>query len=72
MVFERVLGRALGRVELVHRYRVLIRACEEVPAVGEADLPAQLDADLLELLQAPLEHVHHAHLVSETHHDVET
>ena len=72
MIFKRVLGRALGRVELVHRYRVLIRACKEVPAVGEADLSAQLDADLLKLLQAPLEHIHHAHLVSETDHDVET
>ena len=51
---------------------MLVGACEEVPAVGEADLSAQLDTDLLELLQAPLEHIHHAHFVSEADDDVET
>jgi hypothetical protein len=42
-----------------------------VASVGEPDLAAQLDADLLELLETALEDVHHAHLVREAHDDVE-
>ena len=71
VVLERVLRGALSRIELVHRYGVLVGACEEVPSVGEPDLAAQLDADLLELLETALEDVHHAHLVREAHDDVE-
>jgi hypothetical protein len=51
---------------------MLIGACKEVAAVGESDLTAQLDADLLELLEASLENIHHANLVSETYYDMET
>ena len=72
MVLESVLGRAICGVELVHRDGVLIGAGKEVAAVGESDFTAQLNANLLELLETSLENIHHADFVSETDNDVET
>ncbi len=51
---------------------MLVGAGKEVATVGESDFSAQLNADLLELLETSLENIHHADLVSETDNDMET
>lgn len=72
VVLESVLGWAIRSVEFVHRDGMLVGAGKEVATVGESDFTAQLNADLLELLETSLENIHHADLVSETNNDVET
>jgi hypothetical protein len=51
---------------------MLVRAGEEVAAIGEADLAAELDGNLFESFQSLLKDIHHSHLVCEADHDVET
>ena len=50
---------------------MLICACEEMSSVREPNLTAQLNPNLLKLLQTTLENIHHADFVCEANNDVE-
>jgi hypothetical protein len=51
---------------------MLIGTSEEVPAVGESDLTAELDSNFLESLKILLEDIHHANFVSKTNNNMES
>ena len=68
---ELVVGRALACVEVVHDDRADLHASKQVTTIGENNLTARLDADVLVLLNRVLEHVHHSYSIVETNHDLE-
>jgi hypothetical protein len=71
MILEVIFRGAFSSIEFVNRDSMLVGASKEVPTVGESDLTAELDADLLECLECFLEHIHHADFISETNDNVE-
>ena len=68
---ELVVRRALACVEVVHDDRADLHASKQVTTIGENNLTARLDADVLVLLNRVLEHVHHSYSIVETNHDLE-
>ena len=71
MGLESVVYRVLRRVEVVDVDEVDEHAGEEVAAVGEDDLTARLDWQILVLLDRVCKDVHHANTVEEAHNDLE-
>ena len=68
---ELIVRRALACVEVVHDDSSDLHACEQVSTVGEHDLTARLDADVLVLLDGVLKDVHHANSIVEADHNLE-
>ena len=61
-----------GGVELVYPDLLVVLAGEEMTTVGEHNLTALLDRQLLVLDKGTVQNVHHANLVAEADHDVES
>ena len=71
MIFELELLWALCGVELVDPDRLVVLAGDEVTSVGEDDLTALTDVDVLVRDEVVVQNVHEDHSVAETHHEVE-
>ena len=62
----------LSSVELVYIDVTLRSTSKEMTTIGESNLSATLDSNVMEWLKALLEHIHHSHSVGETNNDMES
>ena len=72
MGLKGVVNRVLRRVEVVDMDEVNEHAGEKVSTVGEDDLTARLDWQILVLLDRVCKYIHHANTVEEAYHNLET
>ena len=72
MRLEGVIDRVLRRVEVVDVDEVDEHASEKVTSVGEHDLTALLDWQVLVLLDCVRKHVHHSNAIEESNDNLKT
>ena len=71
MAFKLPLFRSSPGIEVVHLNHVLVLAGDQVATMGELDLFALLDVDLLVLVEGVLEYIHKGYVGVEANNEVQ-